>query len=197
MDNVLTTLSFSIQSNRGVYALLLGSGISRNAGIPTGWDIIIDLIKKLSTSCGKDCGDDVEQWFVEEYGEEPNYSKLLAKLVKTSSERMNLLKGYFEDIDGLKKPSQAHKYIAKLVKDGFIKVIITTNFDRLLENALKDEGIEVPVIKHPNDIRGITPIVHSQLTIIKVNGDYLDERFLNTEEELSIYPEDMYNIIEK
>ncbi len=195
MDNVLTTLSFSIQSNRGVYALLLGSGISRNAGIPTGWDIIIDLIKKLSTSCGKDCGDDVEQWFVEEYGEEPNYSKLLAKLVKTSSERMNLLKGYFEDIDGLKKPSQAHKYIAKLVKDGFIKVIITTNFDRLLENALKDEGIEVPVIKHPNDIRGITPIVHSQLTIIKVNGDYLDERFLNTEEELSIYPEDMKKLL--
>ncbi len=32
-------LALSIHSGPGTYALLLGSGVSRAAGIPTGWDI--------------------------------------------------------------------------------------------------------------------------------------------------------------
>lgn len=31
-----TQLAFSMFENKGVYALLLGSGVSRSAGIPTG-----------------------------------------------------------------------------------------------------------------------------------------------------------------
>lgn len=49
MDNTLTSIAFALQSNKGVYALLLGSGISRSAGIPTGWEIVLDLIKKASS----------------------------------------------------------------------------------------------------------------------------------------------------
>ena len=35
----LTTLAFSMYSNKGAYALLLGSGISRSAYIPSGWEV--------------------------------------------------------------------------------------------------------------------------------------------------------------
>jgi hypothetical protein len=31
-----TSLAFSVYGNKGVYALLLGSGVSRAAGVPTG-----------------------------------------------------------------------------------------------------------------------------------------------------------------
>ncbi|MDE0305110.1 MAG: hypothetical protein OXI87_09530 [Albidovulum sp.] len=41
-------LAFSIQANPGVYAVLLGSGVSIAAKIPTGWDITLDLIRKLA-----------------------------------------------------------------------------------------------------------------------------------------------------
>lgn len=34
-ENPLTKLAFTIQANEGVYALLLGSGISRSSGIKT------------------------------------------------------------------------------------------------------------------------------------------------------------------
>jgi hypothetical protein len=34
-------ISNSIYSNKGVFALLLGSGISRSAGIPTGWEVVL------------------------------------------------------------------------------------------------------------------------------------------------------------
>jgi len=43
-------------------------------------------------------------------------------------------------------PSPAHRAIAQLVKDGYIKVIITTNFDRLIERSLNEVGIEPTVI---------------------------------------------------
>lgn len=52
MDD-LTTISFSIYSNKGVYALLLGAGISRPSGIPAGWDIVIALIRKLAAQLGE------------------------------------------------------------------------------------------------------------------------------------------------
>src|SRR5690606_26388019 len=74
-----------------------------------------------------------------------------------------------------------------LIKKGFIKVVVTTNFDRLLEIALLAEGIEPFVIRNPDDIDGAIPLVHSDFVLIKINGDYLDSRFLNTKEELSIY----------
>jgi len=194
MNNILTSIAFSLHSNKGVYALLLGSGISRNSGIPTGWDVVIDLIRKLAVVNKEDCGKDPVSWFVKKYNEEPDYSTILSKIVNTPSERLNLLKSYFEATEeekeqGLKRPTIAHRSIAKLAKKGIIKVVITTNFDRLLEVALHEEGIEPIVIRHPDDIEGALPLVHSQFTLIKMNGDYLDCRFLNTKTELENYPE--------
>lgn len=192
MNNILNLLAFSIFSSKGVYAFLLGSGISRNSGIPTGWDIVLDLIKKIAKLENEDCGAHPDVWYRTKYGEEPDYSALLEKLALTPTERLNILKAYFEtteedDEAHLKQPTKAHKAIAKLVKKGYIKVVITTNFDRLLETALRNDGIEPVVIRHPTDIAGAIPLVHSPFTLIKINGDYLDSRFLNTKAELGGY----------
>jgi hypothetical protein len=37
----LTQLAFSVYENKGVFAVLLGSGLSRAAEIPTGWEITL------------------------------------------------------------------------------------------------------------------------------------------------------------
>lgn len=200
MNNITTTISFSIFSNKGVYALLLGSGISKNSGIPTGWDIVVDLIQKLAELKKEKSIPSPEEWFKSKYDEEPNYSTILAKLVKSPSERVNFLKPYFEPTEdeieqGLKLPTKTHKHIASLIKKGYIKVVITTNFDRLLEKALQAEGIEPIIIRHPNDIDGAMPLVHSDFVLVKLNGDYLDTRFLNTEEELSTYDKKLQQYI--
>lgn len=193
MNNTLTTIAFSMYSNKGVYALLLGSGISKSAGIPTGWDVTIDLIRKLAAQNGETCMPDEATWFEEKYNEQPNYSTILSKLAVTPTERVNLLRPYFEATEEekeqhLKEPSLAHKSIAQLAKNRYIKVVITTNFDRLLETALQDVGVTPQVIRYVDDIDGALPLVHSSFTIIKINGDYLDCRFLNTESELADYP---------
>jgi hypothetical protein len=41
----LIQLAFSLYENKGVFAVLLGSGLSRAAEIPTGWEITLDLIR--------------------------------------------------------------------------------------------------------------------------------------------------------
>jgi hypothetical protein len=76
MLNNILSLSFSIYSKKGVYALLLGSGISRSAGIPTGWEIVLDLIQKIAKISAEDSGSNHEEWYKSKFKEEPNYSKL-------------------------------------------------------------------------------------------------------------------------
>lgn len=192
MIDPLVSLSFSIYSNRGVYALLLGSGISRASGIPTGWEVVLDLTRKVAKLEGEDCEPDPAEWFRQKYQTEPDYSKLLDEIAKTPTERQQLLRGYFEPTDDersqtLKVPNAAHKAIAQLVAAGYLRVIITTNFDRLIEKALDEVGIAPTIISTADQISGAVPLAHSGVTIIKLHGDYLDTRIKNTEPELAAY----------
>lgn len=196
MKDPLVPLVMSVYSSPGVYALLLGSGISRSAGIPTGWEIVLDLIRKVAKLRGQDPGSDPETWYRKTVGEEPTYTRLLASLAKTPSERSALLRAYFEPTEaeraeGLKVPTQAHRSIATLVKDGFIKMILTTNFDRLLETAVEEQGIVPDVISSDDSLKGAIPHIHSRCTILKLHGDYKDSRIRNTPRELGRYSKHM------
>ena len=193
----LTTLAFSMYSNKGAYALLLGSGISRSAHIPSGWEVEEKLIQKIGVSQGVAESEDWHQWYKDCYKQSASYSALLGEIVKTPTERVQLMKSFFEPTNeekelGWKAPTKAHLAIAKLAKEGYIRVVLTTNFDRLLERAFDLEGITPQVISHEGVISQTTPLVHSKIpTIIKINGDYIDCQFRNTTEELDEYPEQM------
>jgi len=190
--DIIIKLAFTIYSSPGVYALLLGSGISRDAGIPTGWEITLDLIRKIAAT-EKEKPKDFEKWYQERYHELPDYTKLLKRLTITPADRANLLRSYFEPTTeereaGLKIPTLAHKCIAILIKYGYIRIVLTTNFDRLLEEALSEQGITPTVISTEDEIKGAMPFVHNNCTIIKLHGDYKDTRIKNTPEELAKYP---------
>ena len=192
MNDPMTSLAFSVYAGSGIHALLLGSGISRSSGIPTGWEVVLDLIRKVAAVEGQECGGDAAAWYRSTRQKEPDYSEILAMIAKTSPERMQLLRGYFEPDEeereaGRKAPTPAHHAIAKLVVDGYFRVIVTTNFDRLLERALESAGIVPTVIASTDSILGAAPLSQSRCTIIKVHGDYLDTRLKNTPDELGGY----------
>ena len=198
----LQSLAFSMQSNPGVYALLLGSGVSRSAEIPTGWEIVLDLLGKLAAANGQPRGINLDQWYLQTYGKAPEYSELLDALAKTSSERQQLLRPYFEPNEeereeGSKQPTAAHRAIAKLIADGYVKVIVTTNFDRLIEQALEDEGISSTVVSTPDQALGALPIVHAKCFVLKLHGDYMDTRISNSPTELKEYPEVFNNLLDR
>jgi hypothetical protein len=189
----LTSLAFSVYENKGVFALMLGSGLSRAASIPTGWEITLDLIRRVAQAQGVKDQPNWDKWYREKTGQEPNYSALLEELASTPNERRAILHSYIEPTEedrreGRKVPTAAHRAIAELVGSGFVRVIVTTNFDRLLENALVERGVEPTVVASADALAGAEPLAHTKCYILKLHGDYKDARILNTDQELSAYP---------
>ena len=202
MIDPIHALTFSVHSNPGVYALLLGSGVSRSSGIPTGWEVTLDLVRKLAALQGEDPDPSPEVWYLEKYGKDPDYSDILEELAKTPPARQQLLNSYWEpdaqeSEEGQKKPTAAHRAIAALSAQGYIKVILTTNFDHLVEDALRDANIEPTVISTPDQLQGALPLVHTKCCVIKLHGDYLDTRIRNTSTELQSYPEEFDALLDR
>lgn len=200
MIDPITSLAISMQSKKGTFALLLGSGISRSAQIPTGWDIILNLIERVARVAGQGTNGDAAAWYRNAYGEEPDYSRLLDALSTTSAERSQIIRQFIEPTDderesGIKQPTAGHRAIASLVSQGYVRVIITTNFDRLLEMALADVGMVPSVISTPDGVNGTLPLAHNVCTIIKIHGDYVDSRIRNTPTELADYPDEFNSLL--
>jgi len=202
MVNKEMALTFSVRNNPGVYALLIGSGVSRGAEIPTGWEVIEDLIRKVAKADGEEPEPTPAEWYRDKYGDEPRYDDLLEQLAPSKEDRQSLLKSYFEPTDeerekGIKTPSQAHESIAWLVKQGYVKVIVTTNFDRLLRQALEDRGVTPTVISKPSDAKGAAPLAHDEAVILKINGDYKASTLKNTADELDSYDPEIERLIKQ
>lgn len=92
--------------------------MSRQARVLTGWDVTLDLIRRLAAALGEDPGEDVIGWYRRHAGGEPDYSSLLEDLAPSREDRRSLLEGYFEPTDderdeGAKMPTAAHRAIAE------------------------------------------------------------------------------------
>jgi hypothetical protein len=198
----MVSLATCVHASPGIYALLLGSGVSTGAGVLTGWQVVTDLVRKVAAAQAPDeadtasqVGDDPEAWWAEHGDGQPlGYSRLLDALTSTPAARQALLAGYFEPTEadrneGLKVPTPAHHAIAQLVARGAVRVILTTNFDRLTERALEEAGVSPQVLHRPEQLTGATPLAHARATVIKLNGDYADPEQRNTADELADYPE--------
>ncbi len=70
-----------------------------------------------------------------------------------------------------------------------MRVILTTNFDRLTERALEDVGVPPQVLHRPEQLASATPLAHAKATVIKLYGDYADLEQRNTADQLAEYPE--------
>jgi hypothetical protein len=111
-------------------------------------------------------------WYARTWGGQPDYSKLIEALARSEADRAALLRRYFEPTEtdrdlGVKTPTRAHRAIAKLIAEGFIRVVLTTNFDRLLEHALEERGVAPVVVSTPAQIAGVLPLAHVRGLVIK------------------------------
>lgn len=199
LDDLLT-VAFAMESNPGAYALLIGAGVSRSAGIPTAWDVINDMTAKLAQLLGESPADPLD-WYENRFGEEPSYPAVLRRLGPTRFERQALLRKYFEtsqESEAAPTPAPAHHAIADLVRLGVVKVIITLNFDRMIETALRQAGIEPVVVVTEPDIRGLAPLHTLACCIIHLHGDYLNPAsMLNTDDELSQYSPERAQLLKR
>lgn len=194
-------LATSMQAAPGMYAVLVGSGMSTAAGIPTGWKVVQDLIRRVAIAGGVDrekVADEPEKWWTSQGHPEPRYDTLLSDVAKTDGARRALLRGYFDPPPGQAgpiRPTVGHRALAQLGASGRVRMILTTNFDRLIERALDEVGLSSQVISSPAAVGGMIPLVHAPMTVIKLHGDYEMEGLLNTPEELARYPKEWQELL--
>ncbi|MGA5454567.1 SIR2 family protein [Streptomyces umbrinus] len=186
-------LAFAMHAAPGAYAVLLGAGASIASGMPSAWDVQQDLIRRVAAADKAEEIGDPHTWYEERFGRPATYDTLLATLTSTPYERQILLRSYFEPDEqereeGRKRPTAAHHAIARLAAAGIVRIVLTTNFDRLAETALREAGIEPTVVAHPDDITGLAPLHTIKCLVVHVHGDYLNPTsMLNTPEELEHY----------
>jgi hypothetical protein len=190
----LARLAMALADGKGRYALLLGSGVSRSTGMPSGWDVVRELLSRYARATRSEIPAGPVAFWRENLGTDPGYSSILEELAATPAERQALLEPFWiptnEELEqGRKVPGAAHHAIAALVRDRVFRMILTTNFDTLLEQTLDAAGVTYRVVANGDDATGVPPYAHGGVYIIKVSGDYRDTRILNTLAELSTIDE--------
>ncbi|MFE1840692.1 SIR2 family protein [Streptomyces sviceus] len=196
-------LAFAMRDTPGAYTVLLGAGVSMAAGMPSAWDVQVDLIERLAAAEGVTTDGSPHAWYKIRFGQPATYDLLLDALTSTPYERQAMLRSYFEPNDqeredGLKQPSAAHHAIARLVAAGHVRIVLTTNFDRLMETALREAGIEPTVVANADDAAGLAPLHTLKGVVVHLHGDYLDPTsMLNTPDELDHYAADTDALLDR
>ena len=137
-----------------------------------------------------------------ERGGSVGYDDLLAELAPTPAGRRDLLREFFEPTAdererGEKQPGAAHHALARLVVSGAVRVVVTTNFDALIETAIRQAGLEPVVVDNPAGVAGMEPLQHQRAVVVHLHGHYLSPETLNTPEELATYPPPVTALLEE
>jgi SIR2-like domain len=83
---------------------------------------------------------------------------------------------------------QRTRAVARMVRGGSIKIIVTLNFDGLVEQAIRAQQIEPTVVASPADVEGLAPLHTLDCCVIHLHGYYLNPAsMLNTTSELGAY----------
>lgn len=181
----IVSLSVAIAESPGSYAFLLGSGVSRDAGVPTGTDVFWRTVGALHRlEAGSEETPDreaLEAWLEETGRSDLTYSAVLELVAPSQEERRSYLASLFEG----REPGETHRRLAALAKEGVVTVFVTTNFDRLLEQALLEVGVTPVVVTSDADLAVAPAREHAGCYVVKPHGDYLQQTIRNTEEELA------------
>lgn len=140
---------------------VVGSGFSRNAMLPTGrqmplWSDLGDALEPEATSLSTDA-DPIES--LSAYAEEHGRPALVARLRRALH-------------DGVVRPGRAHRAFARLP----FSVIVTTNFDSLLEDACGSVHRSARVLVREDHLASQVP--RRALSIVKAHGDFDNEPVL-------------------
>jgi hypothetical protein len=180
---VLARCAQQLRDKPGHYAFLLGAGISNAAGIPLGGAIVTMLRERLLNDLQRDvspaAGDEMFQqlgWFQDP---ETAYSEALLRAFSSDHERQR----FFRELIVDKMPTLAHYYLASIIASGHCNLILTTNFDNLLEKALTSLRFdEFNVITHAASTEYVT--AHPDVvTLVKLHGHYTFPQLANLADE--------------
>ena len=184
--NPILPLSYNLADGKKKYVLFCGAGISKDAGIPTGRDILLETLRHIRTQEegeSKKYTDREMEAYYEKNFKDSTHSEIIESLFPSGEEQREFLEKLFEN----KAPGKAHKLIAKWVKAGLIRFIITTNFDSSIEHSLDDAGLrgKYSVITNGEQVLTSKPWhLVENCRIYKVHGTIEQGQIKNTKKDL-------------
>lgn len=166
--SVISELCDSIK--KGELVVFFGAGISKNSGLPLAQDLETHILKNFGVPI-----EDINQIIESNFPFEAFIGDIL---VNTD---ISPILNIFEKGE----PNINHILIARLAKIGLLKVIVTTNFDTLLEKALKYEGLneneDFMVFYTDEHFAQVNyNDIHNKISIFKIHGSIIEENSIRT-----------------
>jgi hypothetical protein len=164
------------------FVLMLGAGASLASGMPFTNQLKSDLLREFGSGT---TGGDVDERFDRMWEE------------TTPANRNIMLQIYFKDL----QPSPGYHHLAQLIKEGCFDIVITLNFDNVLEAALDLAGVSDKAVIVGGDFTD-SAFVRSvedplpRVKILKLHGSARSANtFLFTREEMLDYPEEVRMLV--
>lgn len=173
--------------------LCFGAGASRNSGIKSGQELVKIWDKELRER------------------NEEEYSRWRDELKITDSNMSNYYSNYYEKrfnrcpADGLNyiesimesaKPSAGYVMLAYLLTNTPHKIVVTTNFDHLTEDAINYYAHETPLVVGHESLSHYVTAHPTRPTIVKIHHDLLFDP-KSRSEDLQTLPENWISALER
>lgn len=181
--NPIVRLAASAIPGEKKYILFAGAGVSKDAGIPTAWDLMLKTAGLLYAADSKevDRNIDLEKWFISSKYAALEYAELIRLIYPNSPDQQHFLKQYLMDHE----IGESHFAVAEMARRGIIRAIVTTNFDHFIEKALEKRGLEAQVISTDEDLENSEPLIHCKsVRVYKPHGTLGRGALKNTPKEL-------------
>jgi tetratricopeptide (TPR) repeat protein len=172
------------------YCFVIGAGASRSSGIPTGASLVDGWLRtRFEQECPGAPRDDIQRWAQESFNDWPGFSwptrasfygRIYEWFYRDNSTGQAALRKLMRD----KSPSFGYSVLAAILSKTDHKVVLTTNFDNLVRDALNlyvpDED---PFVCHGEyDARFLAGHV-KRVRIVKIHGD-IDRETYNASAQL-------------
>lgn len=160
------------------FAWVLGAGTSRASGIPTGGELVKAWLHELHQRLDKD-----EQPF-EQWANEENLAIKGFKLAEAASFYPRIYErrfrdhpdegyAYLEELMAGKDPSPGYSILAKTMDSTRHRVVITTNFDNLVADALAIYTDTFPFVVGHEALTGFVRVAMRRPLVCKIHRDLL------------------------
>jgi tetratricopeptide (TPR) repeat protein len=169
-------LKNSIESFDSRYTFFLGAGCSLSSGVPTAAELVklwLPKLKRLQT--GSEVG--LEDWTRANFPEYSTdragayYGEVMGGLFRTPEERQREIQRLVEGKD----PGFGYAVLAKLIShDNFgrhCNVVLTTNFDDMVADAMYLYSSEKPLVLGHDSLFGFLRISRTRPVVLKLHGD--------------------------
>lgn len=189
------------EARRGQVMFFLGAGASATAGIPTADDLTWRFKRKIYCSderipisrC-RDLANPVVRRRLQDHfegrdkfsprGSPEEYAVYFEAAYPSAKDRRRIIDDYTRTAD----PSYGHRVLAALLDEGIVRVVWTTNFDRLVEDAAGSplpSGKRLTVVDIERSDQFMEAMNEERWPILgKLHGDFQSRRLKNIRAEL-------------